>query len=268
MSASHDTEVEPTDGFEDRMLVYLDVLGWKTACLKDPPDTRIFDALKQIHRHAEDHNEAVREKLKATPRHNPLFLQVQFGAFSDHFVWSEPADFGARVFACAQDVRELLKIGFLTRGAIVRGPLYHRDNVICGPALIQAVNLEEEEAFYPRVLITEGVAEACRAQGHLEPGNGIPNETIVDQTGRRVLNPFALGLDGPDDIVNAYITQVFDLPAIRQRIESELEQLRAARRHKEAEKWRYLRAFIEGPLLDSEPRLRPHWEGSALQGDP
>lgn len=261
MCASRDTGVGPTSGFEDRMLVYLDVLGWKRACLDDPPDARIFDALSRIHRHAEDHNEAVREKLKATPRHNPLFLQVQFGAFSDHFVWSKPADFGARVFDCAHDVRELLKIGFLTRGAIVRGPLHHRDNVICGPALIQAVNLEEAEAFYPRVLITQGVMETCRAQGHLEPGKGVPNETIVDQTGRRVLNPFALALDGPEDALNAYITQVFDLPAIRQRVESEVEQLRAARRDKEAEKWSYLRAFIEGPVLNAEPRLRPHWEG-------
>lgn len=45
---------------------------------------------------------------------------------------------------------ELLQLGFLTRGGITIGPVHHRDNIIFGPALIEAVALEKE-AHYPRI---------------------------------------------------------------------------------------------------------------------
>ena len=74
---------------------------------------------------------------------NPLWLKVEFGAFSDNFVYSIPADFGGRILNfIPKMVRTLLQKGFLIRGGITVGKLYHKENVVFGPALIEAVKIE------------------------------------------------------------------------------------------------------------------------------
>lgn len=93
-----------------------------------------------------------------------MALEVQFGAFSDHFVFSMPASFGGRIFSAASKlIISLLRAGYLIRGAVVLGLLYHSDNVIFGPALLTAVEMEERESFYPRILVSDSaVASLCR----------------------------------------------------------------------------------------------------------
>ena len=48
---------------------------------------------------------------------------------------------------------QLLSLGYYTRGAIVIGQTFHHENVIFGPALINAYKLEREVAKYPRVIV-------------------------------------------------------------------------------------------------------------------
>jgi len=51
--------------------------------------------------------------------------------------------------------RKLKSKGLLSRGAIVRGKLYHRGNILLGPALVQAKSMESSLAVYPRILISD-----------------------------------------------------------------------------------------------------------------
>ncbi len=53
--------------------------------------------------------------------------------------------------------RNLLEMDFLCRGAICLGALYHDENCIVGPALIEAHDLEKVEAVYPRIILDENV---------------------------------------------------------------------------------------------------------------
>ncbi|MBC8536283.1 hypothetical protein [Feifania hominis] len=46
-----------------------------------------------------------------------------------------------------------LKEGILLRGAIAEGELYHRDNIVFGPALVEAYELQENCAIYPRCIV-------------------------------------------------------------------------------------------------------------------
>ena len=48
-----------------------------------------------------------------------------------------------------------LSIGFLIRGGVTIGKLYHSGGVVFGEALIEAVGLEGRTAIYPRVVISE-----------------------------------------------------------------------------------------------------------------
>ncbi len=83
-------------------------------------------------------------------------------AFSDSLVLSAPFDWGgvAFVLAAASTLSlQLLQGGVLLRGAIAEGLLVHEDNLVFGPGLIRAYELESRTAQFPRVIL-DSVAES------------------------------------------------------------------------------------------------------------
>jgi hypothetical protein len=78
--------------------------------------------------------------------------------FSDHIVLSQPIDesWGGHTISMASRIaliaRSALERGFLIRGGITIGQLYHSDGIVFGPALVRAVHLESKLAVYPRVI--------------------------------------------------------------------------------------------------------------------
>jgi hypothetical protein len=181
----------------------------------------------------------------------------QFGAFSDHFVFSVPDWFGGRILTKAsQLIIDLLRAEFLIRGAVVLGPLYHCDNVIFGPALLRAVDIENNETFYPRILVSDAVVDHCSRLGH----DLQCSLMIRDRTGRLVINPFAVPFEGPDEAIESVARLNFFLPEIKPIIVRKLIDLENEGRHRHAEKWRYLDQFIAGPVLDATPQLRAFWQ--------
>lgn len=259
--------------YDERLLAYVDILGWVAACRQLPPAPELAEALRIIHQQAASYSQATKSLVKkqveggtiytelgAMPVKgtvNPMFLEVEFGAFSDHFTFSLPKSFGGRILGIDGMIRDLLSIGYATRGAVVLGPLHHRDNVIFGPALVEAVEIEEGEAFYPRILISDGVMEALEGLGHLSDPRHRP--VIRDQTRRNVLNPFVLPFDGDEEEIWQLLEQHFDMPKIKAVIERNLKQLAKAKNGKLLEKWTYLHDFITGPVFESAPVLRSLW---------
>jgi hypothetical protein len=57
-------------------------------------------------------------------------------------------------------VFRLLRLGFLCRGGIAKGPVYHRDGKIFGPAMLEAYRLENEVAKFPRVILQPQIVQA------------------------------------------------------------------------------------------------------------
>jgi hypothetical protein len=246
--------------YEQRLVLYADILGW-CAATENSDAEALLSVLKDLHLPASAHNEAHRADLRRREaggelRVNPMFLEVQFAVFSDNFVFSLPASFGARILTIAAPlVIGLLRRGFLVRGGITLGDLHHRDNVVFGPAMNEAVQIEQREAVYPRILVSQGAAAHLRAS----PSDPRDRSMIADQTGRLVANPFAVGFDGPDEIVAAAWRDHFRPSEIDAAIERETTALEGQGRASQAEKWTYMRRFIEGPALDATPRLRFAW---------
>jgi hypothetical protein len=87
----------------------------------------------------------------------------QLTTFSDNVVVSAPptADGLAAVvlFCFAFSWRLLVQWGYLCRGAIVKGPLHHRDSMIFGSGLIDAYNIESQVADVPRIIVRRDVVE-------------------------------------------------------------------------------------------------------------
>jgi hypothetical protein len=247
--------------YQERLLLYADVLGWSTE-IQCGDGSRFLSVVRGIHKHAESHNQSAREELiskegEGRIRVNPMALEVQFGAFSDHFVFSVPDWFGGRILTKASQLMiDLLRAEFLIRGAVVLGPLYHCDNVVFGPALLEAVEIEENEVFYPRILISDAVVDHCSRLGH----DLQDRLMITDQTGRLVINPFAVPFDGPDEAIESVARLNFFLPEIQSIIDRKIIRLENEGRHRHAEKWRYLCQFIGGPVLDATPQLRALWQ--------
>jgi hypothetical protein len=170
----------------------------------------------------------------------------QFGAFSDHFVFSVPDWFGGRILTKAsQLIIDLLRAEFLIRGAVVLGPLYHCDNVIFGPALLRAVDIENNETFYPRILVSDAVVDHCSRLGH----DLQCSLMIRDRTGRLVINPFAVPFEAPDEAIESVARLNFFLPEIKPIIVRKLIDLENEGRHRHAEKWRYLDNLSRGRCL-------------------
>lgn len=73
---------------------------------------------------------------------------------------------------------EILRYGYLVRGAIVEGDFFHNDVIVYGKALIKAVTDEEQTAIYPRVIVQKEIFES------------LPHYFIMDEDNRVFLNQF------------------------------------------------------------------------------
>ncbi len=256
--------------YENRYLLYVDILGWSDA-IDGNAGAELLAVLEQIHVYGAEHNERFRQELLARDGRieewipgrparvqvNPLALQVQFAAFSDHFVWSMPQSYGPAFLTQASKlIRDLLVAGYLTRGAAVVGKLYHRDNVIFGPALIEAFNAETREAYYPRILLTQSALDDLALYEHHQDDTSV----VTDSTGRAVVNPYSmLFAGGTEQSIKSFVDMNYHLDKVRATIESNIGALEVNGRLAHAEKWRYMLNFIGSTVLQAEPRLRPFW---------
>ena len=154
--------------YEDRVLAWVDILGW-SALLKesenDPEKFPVLLAGAVALRLSKDSQEAGKELakefnekqqgLKMTSDYEP-----EINHFSDTVIWSHPVK-NFWVSSLVDQVQHtcclLLANGYLTRGAIVLGPLFHERGTVFGPAVLEAYRLETNVADTPRILIDESM---------------------------------------------------------------------------------------------------------------
>jgi hypothetical protein len=188
-------EMEPPmpDPYERRFVAYIDILGWKEAC--GDPNKRVVVAAvaRKLSELPESFSRPLKDRLKATQRGvvDLDHLGTEVVTFSDNLAISTPASADYRLFFKFLSIvcRDLLTEGFLARGGVTLGKLYHRENMIFGPALIDAVNLEQKEAIYPRLLCSSDLVGYM--EGHPELGPDSPKVIVNDQLGRHIVNLLA-----------------------------------------------------------------------------
>lgn len=92
-----------------------------------------------------------------------------------------------------------LKLGFMCRGGISKGLLYHEENIAFGPAMIEAYHLESKKAQYPRIILSKDVEDFVDG---MNGGEGIVIRRMVKEYQGclmvHVLRPlvFRLDMDG------------------------------------------------------------------------
>ena len=156
--------------FEKRFIAFVDILGFSNIVRRMSREEHLFtsvrDALKDLNRQArivQQYRRKNREERKDRLRRGEASLvpdsNLQMTAFSDCYVLSEvfPA---WHVIAAVQSLgSRFLTKGILTRGAVVLGKAYHNGRVLFGPGIVEAYNLEQEVAKYPRILVSEEVRQ-------------------------------------------------------------------------------------------------------------
>ena len=163
----------------NHIVAYLDILGATNKICNDND----FSFLNYLNMFMED---AIEESGGGIfPHKEKIFIKI----FSDNILLAielkendEQRDSKiATLFNTVANIyNEILRYGYLMRGAIVEGEFFHNDNIVYGKALVKAVKLEEKEAIYPRILVQKELSKS------------LPHYLMQDMDGWCILNIFQL----------------------------------------------------------------------------
>ncbi len=140
--------------YERRIILFLDFLGFREIVAETTNEPaalgRLIAGLDAIGRIVEDGS----------------VESEQVTQFSDSLVVSYRIDETSGVFwllhAMAMTVVELAGRGYLLRGAVTIGDLYHDGRHVVGPAMVAAYEMESQRAIVPRVIIDPAVLDIAR----------------------------------------------------------------------------------------------------------
>lgn len=145
--------------YEERAIAFIDVLGFSHHISKTTKDEKHFKMIQEVFNYISELKE---------DNDNGILSQKELGkevtVFSDSFVISYPTKMPGSSFYLLLDIihiqLDMLSKGILMRGATTVGGLFHDDNIVYGPAMITAYDLESNVAVYPRVLVSEKLIES------------------------------------------------------------------------------------------------------------
>ena len=136
----------------NHIIAYLDILGAKDMICND----NYFDFLNHLNMFMED---AIEESGGGIfPKEEEIYIKI----FSDNILLAielkeddkQREHKIAILFNTVANIyNEILRYGYLMRGAIVEGEFFHNDIIVYGKSLVKAVQLEENVAKYPRILV-------------------------------------------------------------------------------------------------------------------
>ena len=164
--------------YEDRFVLFIDILGWRdliSESIGDPEKTKdlglvlgLFQGQRKMADWREENGNGVW----------PGDGRVTH--FSDCIVISAEANLEGRLEL--EGTLSFLSTGFAAneifiRGGITQGPLYHQSDLVFGPGLIRAYELESKNARYPRVILEPSLAAAWA-----------PGMAVNDKEGNRIGN--------------------------------------------------------------------------------
>jgi len=151
--------------YEERVLAYIDILGFSNAVEKTinkETESEIYYETEKIDNLLDEENFHlnIREYLVSRQRINGKVTSQ----FSDSVIISYLKE--NDIYNILQDVYFLcvmaLEKGFLFRGAIVSGKLFHTEKKIFGPALVEAVKLEKSKAIFPRIIVAKDILDIAK----------------------------------------------------------------------------------------------------------
>lgn len=119
----------------------------------------------------------------------------QASQFSDSLVVSYQVDEPGAIFFMLYDILllqiELIQHGVLIRGAVTLGKLFHDKDLVFGPALVEAAELEKL-AMYPRVILDKDILTRGSVDMHGAPDHTLRNFLKQDLDGMFYIDYFGV----------------------------------------------------------------------------
>lgn len=141
--------------YEVRYIAFIDILGFKSKVQDSVSNVNEFLHIKGMLEYI--------QQLKIKHDNDPYSLKnigVEFSMFSDSIVISYPAFGKGNAFNILIDLAhiclDILAQGYVFRGGITIGYVFHKNSVCFGPAMNRAVDMEKR-ARYPRIIIDPNV---------------------------------------------------------------------------------------------------------------
>lgn len=188
--------MESSDQYQNRIVAYIDILGFKETIKKTEGATgdknlllnliNVIDILK-------DEVERAISKGEFPPG-------TTASMFSDCIVVSIPTRESRGAYCLFMILKklqvQLIRHEILLRGSIVMGELIHREGLIIGPGLISAYQMESK-AIYPRIIVDRSVMGLfVRKKGKKQP---IPDNLDANRPFLKVKDFAAVSTGGDFD---------------------------------------------------------------------
>lgn len=234
--------------YSERIIAFIDILGFKNA----------INETIENEQYAEKVLENLRRILKIKEDKDDLGggCDMKITTFSDSAVISISPTFPSDIVDLIMEIVflqvGLMKDGFLLRGGITCGLVYHDGDIVFGPAMNQAYKIESEIADMPRVVVCPTVEEKYYELSQSVGNNELnfelssflhrfeDHETFVHM----LVNPQYL-LDEPDDYFSW-------LENIRRCVIDGLNNTEG----KVLRKYQWLKRYFNSLIMDDEIPLR------------
>lgn len=136
--------------YEERIVAFIDILGFANIIKNSVNSTEslqnIASAISYIHTY-----------FKQINREDDDRSILQLSQFSDSIVISVAMKHSREMLNIFKHLKtiqiNLIEKGILLRGGIVKGKLIHTSDLLIGPGMINAYNLESKCALHPRIVI-------------------------------------------------------------------------------------------------------------------
>jgi hypothetical protein len=239
------SEAEPFP-FADHYTLFLDLLGFAQA-VEDSNSARAGTLVMLLRELATARSSFELDRSPQQDGSQRIRIVPEITTFSDHIVASFPLPPVSaldpvvidKVLGEAQKVIagiafRALGLGFLLRGGLTYGKLFHEGRVVVGEAMIDAYRLEREVATYPRVVVSPRIHS---------------NIPLIERS-RRLLQDSdgALHLNYFSELASQAAGSAQRLQTWRQTIDENIKQLEATRSVSQMANWAWFRDRLEQAL--------------------
>jgi len=196
--------MEHISDYGNQLVAYIDLLGFSEAISNQEDKSTIFNLLKS---RASSRGDFAIETLSKDAESTTIKTTPCVSTFSDNMIISYKLKDGEKFMTICylmnlkriffKIAKQALPIGFMIRGGITIGPLYHSqsEGIVFGEALVEAHKLESSVAIYPRIVLSRNVAALIPTDFKKEDGTTMQDVLrlmVLDFDGIHFLDYFSL----------------------------------------------------------------------------
>lgn len=189
------------ENITNKYCAFIDLLGFKNRIKNNFEETvKYYKQFYLSKKYIQAMNKNIKDQVNKTLQIEETINDTKTSMFSDSIIISS-SNLRDILDEIAQLTAWLLSLGFLFRGGIGYGKFYEidssKDIVLVSEGLVQAVQIESEQAIYPRIMLHESVIKELQLVLD-NPESSVFNFAryiIQDESNSWFINPFFLNPD-------------------------------------------------------------------------